>query len=68
MTTTPIRRSPKGGAREEPSPRPPGRPAARIPLPAKTERRHGDATKYERARQKEALRRERDDPPGRGGS
>jgi hypothetical protein len=36
----------------------PAKPIARIPLPKKGEKRHGDRTKYERAREKERLRRE----------
>jgi hypothetical protein len=36
----------------------PKRPIARIPLPKKGEKRHGDATKYDRAREKERLRRD----------
>ena len=36
----------------------PARPIARIPLPKKGEKRHGDRTKYERAREKERLRGE----------
>ena len=36
----------------------PARPTARIPLPKKGEKRHGDRTKYERARERERLRRE----------
>jgi hypothetical protein len=36
----------------------PAKPMARIPLPKKGEKRHGDATKYERAREKERQRRE----------
>jgi hypothetical protein len=41
--------------------RSPGKPiAARIPLPKKGEKRHGDRTKYERSREKERLRREID--------
>jgi hypothetical protein len=35
-------------------------PLARIPLPKKGEKRHGDRTKYERAREKERLRNEID--------
>jgi len=31
---------------------------ARLPLPKKGEKRHGDRTKYERAREKERLRRD----------
>jgi hypothetical protein len=33
-------------------------PVARLPLPKKGEKRHGDRTKYERHREKERLRRE----------
>lgn len=33
-------------------------PIARIPLPKKGEKRHGDRTKYERARERERLRKE----------
>jgi len=40
------------------SPRGPSKPIARIPLPKKGEKRHGDRTKYERPREKERLRRE----------
>jgi hypothetical protein len=36
----------------------PVKPIARIPLPKKREKRHGDRTKYSRAREKERLRRE----------
>ena len=39
-------------------PRSSGKPIARIPLPKKGEKRHGDRTKYERAREKERLQRE----------
>lgn len=39
-------------------PRPPGKPAARIPLPGKTEKRHGDASKFDRSREKQRVRRE----------
>jgi hypothetical protein len=35
-----------------------GKPIARIPLPKKGEKRHGDRTKYDRARERERLRRE----------
>lgn len=38
--------------------RSPGKPIARIPLPKKGEKRHGDRTKYDRARERERLRRE----------
>lgn len=41
-----------------------GPPAARIPLPRKGEARHGDATKYERAREKRRLRAELSGPEG----
>jgi hypothetical protein len=33
-------------------------PSVRLPLPARGEARHGDRTKYDRAREKERLRRE----------
>lgn len=33
-------------------------PVARIPLPKKGEKRHGDRTKYDRAREKERIRRD----------
>jgi len=36
----------------------PGKPGARLPLPRKTEKRHGDASKFDRAREKRSLRRE----------
>jgi hypothetical protein len=36
----------------------PAPPIARIPLPKKGEKRHGDRTKYERARERDRLRRE----------
>jgi hypothetical protein len=36
----------------------PAPPIARIPLPKKGEKRHGDRTKYERARERERLRDE----------
>jgi hypothetical protein len=36
----------------------PARPMARLPLPKKGEKRHGDAKKYERPREKERLRRD----------
>jgi hypothetical protein len=39
--------------------RSPATSGARIPLPAKTEKRHGDRTKYDRRREKERLRAER---------
>jgi hypothetical protein len=39
-------------------PRVPAKPIARIPLPKKGEKRHGDRTKYDRAREKERLLRE----------
>jgi hypothetical protein len=39
-------------------PAPPRGPLARLPLPGKGEKRHGDRTKYERNREKERLRRE----------
>jgi hypothetical protein len=36
----------------------PAPPSARLPLPARGEKRHGDATKYERSREKLRLREE----------
>jgi len=36
----------------------PATPSARLPLPARGEKRHGDATKYERSREKLRLREE----------
>jgi hypothetical protein len=38
--------------------RSPGKPGARLPLPRKTEKSHGDASKFDRRREKERLRRE----------
>ena len=35
----------------------PAGPLARLPLPKKTEQRHGDARKYSRGKEKERLRR-----------
>jgi len=36
----------------------PRKPGARLPLPAKTEKRHGDARKFDRSREKQSVRRE----------
>jgi hypothetical protein len=44
--------------------RPRGAPTARLPLPKKGESRHGDRTKYERAREKARLDRESRVPGG----
>lgn len=44
--------------RKKSSRRAPPRP--RIPLPRKTEKRHGDASKFDRRRDKERVRRELD--------
>jgi hypothetical protein len=41
-----------------------GAPSARIPLPAKRPARHGDETKYDRAREKARLRGEIRRPEG----
>ena len=41
----------------------PATSGARIPLPAKTEKRHGDRTKYDRIREKERLRVEQTGVP-----
>ena len=38
----------------------PPRPKVRLPLPAKSEKRHGDAKKFHRQKEKEKLRREFD--------
>ncbi len=35
-------------------------PRVRLPLPRKGEKRHGDLRKYDRAKEKERLRRERE--------
>jgi len=37
-----------------------GKPQARLPLPKKGEKRHGDRTKFDRARERERLRRDLD--------
>ncbi len=42
-------------------PKRPPRPLARLPLPKKTEKRHGDASKYSRRREKDRLRRHAED-------
>jgi hypothetical protein len=47
------RRSKKAGAGA-------AKPIARLPLPKKGEKRHGDRTKYDRARERERLRRDLD--------
>ena len=49
----------KGVKRRKKKPARPGS-MARIPLPKKGEKRHGDRTKYERPREKERLRKELD--------
>jgi hypothetical protein len=36
----------------------PKKPGARLPLPRKTEKRHGDSSKFERSREKQRVRRE----------
>jgi hypothetical protein len=38
--------------------RSPRKPGARLPLPRKTEKRHGDARKFDRSREKRRVRRE----------
>lgn len=48
----------KAAKKRRKSPAGPAKPLARIPLPKKGEKRHGDRTKYDRAREKERLRRE----------
>ena len=51
-------KSPKRNRRSSPA-----TSGARIPLPAKTEKRHGDRTKYDRSREKERLRAEQNRLP-----
>jgi hypothetical protein len=41
-----------------------GSPSVRLPLPKKREARHGDLTKYDRAREKERLRKQIRAPEG----
>lgn len=48
----------KAAAGRRKRPAGPAKPIARIPLPKKGEKRHGDRTKYDRAREKERLRQE----------
>ncbi len=43
-----------------------GAPSVRLPLPKKGQARHGDRTKYDRAREKESLAQERRSPEGNG--
>jgi hypothetical protein len=52
------KKKPGRGGREAPS--------VRLPLPKKGQARHGDRTKYDRAREKERLVRERRPPEGHG--
>lgn len=52
------RKGKKRTARGGVTPPGPARPTARIPLPGKGEKRHADRTKYERARERDRLRRE----------
>ena len=53
-----MKKKKKKKPKKRPARTAPAKPMARIPLPKKGEKRHGDATKYERAREKERLRRE----------
>jgi hypothetical protein len=53
-----VKKSAKKKAKSRQKKRP--GPLARIPLPKKGEKRHGDRTKYERPREKERLRKELD--------
>ena len=48
----------KAAAGRRKRPAGPAKHIARIPLPKKGEKRHGDRTKYDRAREKERLRQE----------
>jgi len=62
-TETPVGRDAavkkkKKKSRKRPAGPVPARPMARLPLPKKGEKRHGDAKKYERAGEKERLRRD----------
>ena len=50
-----MKKPPKRKAKRRAGPAP---PSARLPLPAKGEKRHGDATKYERSREKQRLRKD----------
>jgi len=44
-----------------------GAPSVRLPLPRGSEKRHGDATKFDRKRERERLRKELDaETRGRG--
>jgi hypothetical protein len=51
-----VKKKAAAGRRKRPAG--PAKPIARIPLPKKGEKRHGDRTKYDRAREKERLRGE----------
>jgi hypothetical protein len=51
-----VKKKAAAGRRKRPAG--PAKPIARIPLPKKGEKRHGDRTKYDRAREKERLRHE----------
>jgi hypothetical protein len=54
----PVKKKRKKKPRKHPGGPAPARPMARLPLPKKGEKRHGDAKKYERPREKERLRRD----------
>lgn len=49
-------KKPPGKGKKGPKQRPPV--SVRLPLPGKREARHGDRTKYDRAREKQRLRRQ----------
>jgi hypothetical protein len=53
-----VKKIKKKKSKKRPARAVPARPIARLPLPKKGEKRHGDAKKYERAREKERLRRD----------
>lgn len=53
-----MKKKKKKKSKKRPARAVPARPMARLPLPKKGEKRHGDAKKYERAREKERLRRD----------
>jgi hypothetical protein len=44
--------------RRKPTKKRPSPPSVRLPLPRKTEKRHGEGKKYDRRRAKEMLRKE----------
>src|SRR5262249_4897967 len=53
--------SPGMKPRRSKPPRGPAPPPVRLPLPRKTEKRHGEGKKYDRKKEKETVRKELDD-------